>query len=105
MTATLFSLPEGTAYGIGAYFAVEASYSANPAFSPPDNGGLRYMYVANVLTGRYTVGKASMKIPPSRSGSDPDDRFDSLVDNNQNPKMFVVFHDDQAYPSYLITFT
>ncbi|XP_023695271.2 protein mono-ADP-ribosyltransferase PARP14-like [Paramormyrops kingsleyae] len=100
-----FAGQHGTAYGIGAYFAVEASYSANPTFSPPDNGGLRYMYVANVLTGHYTVGKSSMKIPPSRPGSDPNDLFDSLVDNNQNPKMFVIFHDDQAYPSYLITFT
>ncbi|XP_048826813.1 protein mono-ADP-ribosyltransferase PARP14-like isoform X3 [Brienomyrus brachyistius] len=99
-----FTGQHGTAYGIGVYFAVEASYSANPVFSPPDNGGLRYMYVAKVLTGRYTVGKASMKFPPSRPGPDPDDRFDSLVDNDQNPKMFVIFHDDQAYPNYLITF-
>ncbi|CAB1437318.1 unnamed protein product [Pleuronectes platessa] len=35
---------------------------------------------------------------------DPTDCFDSLVDNQQSPTMFVVFHDDQAYPEYLITF-
>uniref|UniRef100_A0A3Q4GDH1 Poly [ADP-ribose] polymerase n=1 Tax=Neolamprologus brichardi TaxID=32507 RepID=A0A3Q4GDH1_NEOBR len=89
-------------YGKGVYFAVNAAYSAN-GFSPADKSGLKRMYVVRVLTGRYTVGKSSMISPPPR-GSDPTDCYDSLVDNQQQPNMFVIFHDDQAYPEYLITF-
>uniref|UniRef100_A0A3P9NNC8 Poly [ADP-ribose] polymerase n=1 Tax=Poecilia reticulata TaxID=8081 RepID=A0A3P9NNC8_POERE len=92
-----------TAYGKGVYFAVNAEYSAK-SFSPPDQTGMKRLYVARVLTGRHTLGKSSMKAPPPR-GADPTDCFDSLVDNNQQPTMFIVFHDDQAYPEYLITFS
>ncbi|PWA30420.1 hypothetical protein CCH79_00020672 [Gambusia affinis] len=91
------------AYGKGVYFAVNADYSAN-RFSPPDQSGMKRMYVARVLTGRYTQGKSSMIAPPAR-GADPTDCFDSLVDNQQRPTMFIVFHDDQAYPEYLIIFS
>ncbi|KAE8279381.1 Poly [ADP-ribose] polymerase 14 [Larimichthys crocea] len=91
------------AFGKGVYFAVNAAYSAS-RFSPADTSGLKRVYVACVLTGRYTVGKSHFKVPPPR-GSDPTDCFDSVVDNQQTPSMFVVFHDDQAYPKYLITFS
>lgn len=89
-------------YGKGVYFAVNAKYSAG-RYSPADKSGLKRVYAARVLTGRYTVGKSSMVAPPPR-GSDPTDCYDSLVDNQLQPSMFVVFHDDQAYPEYLITF-
>nr|XP_019961820.1 PREDICTED: poly [ADP-ribose] polymerase 14-like isoform X1 [Paralichthys olivaceus] len=89
--------------GKGVYFAVNAGYSAS-SFSPPDASGLKRLYVARVLTGQYTVGSPTMKAPPPR-GADRPDCFDSVVDNQQSPTMFVVFHDDQAYPEYLITFT
>uniref|UniRef100_A0A3B3ZLM5 Poly [ADP-ribose] polymerase n=1 Tax=Periophthalmus magnuspinnatus TaxID=409849 RepID=A0A3B3ZLM5_9GOBI len=91
-------------YGKGVYFAVNASYSARDVYSEPDDAGLKRMYVARVLTGRYTEGEASMKAPPPR-GKNLSDRYDSLVDSLQNPEMFVIFHDDQAYPEYLITFS
>ena len=88
----------------GTYFAVKASYSTQPTYSRPDQDGNQLMFVARVLTGQYTQGKANMIIPPPRSPQLPNDRYDSLVDDIQNPTMFIVFHDDQAYPEYLITF-
>ncbi len=51
--------------------------------------------------GYHTLGQADMKTPPVRVAPD---LYDSVVDNVQNPSMFVVFHDCQAYPDYLITF-
>ncbi|XP_044040522.1 protein mono-ADP-ribosyltransferase PARP14-like isoform X2 [Siniperca chuatsi] len=96
-----FAGTHAAVYGKGVYFAVNASYSA--AYSPADASGLKRLYVARVLTGRYTVGSSSMKATPPR-GSDRTDCFDSLVDQQQNPTKFVIFHDDQAYPEYLITF-
>ncbi|KAM3857569.1 protein mono-ADP-ribosyltransferase PARP14-like [Diretmus argenteus] len=98
-----FTGAHGAAQGKGVYFAVNADYSAR-SFSPADQSGLKRLYVARVLTGRYTVGNPSMRNPPPRSTSDPTDCFDSLVDNQQQPSMFVIFHDDQAYPEHLITF-
>ncbi|KAF7654661.1 hypothetical protein LDENG_00066250 [Lucifuga dentata] len=98
-----FAGTHGAVYGKGVYFAVNADYSAK-RYSPADALGLKRLYVARVLTGRYTVGNSSMITPPQRCPSDPTDCFDSLVDNQQQPSMFVIFHDDQAYPEYLITF-
>ncbi|KAJ8007573.1 hypothetical protein DPEC_G00095440 [Dallia pectoralis] len=91
-----------TVHGVGMYFALDASYSANPRYTPPDQVGLRRMYVARVLTGHYTVGNSTMRHTPRRTSTD---NYDSLVDNQRRPTMFVTFHDDQAYPEYLITFT
>ncbi|XP_068444554.1 protein mono-ADP-ribosyltransferase PARP14-like isoform X2 [Clinocottus analis] len=89
-------------FGKGVYFAVNASYSAK-SFSPADALGFKRLYVALVLTGRYTVGNELMNDTPLR-GSNKTDRYDSLVDKQQQPNMFVIFRDDQAYPEYLITF-
>ncbi|XP_051779119.1 protein mono-ADP-ribosyltransferase PARP14-like isoform X1 [Erpetoichthys calabaricus] len=93
----------GTVYGHGVYFAKNSQYSV--AYSPADQQGRHYMYLAQVLIGRYTVGNSSMRVPPAYSQSNKNDLFDSLVDSVTNPTIFVVFHDDQVYPGYLITFS
>ncbi|XP_029943875.1 protein mono-ADP-ribosyltransferase PARP14-like isoform X2 [Salarias fasciatus] len=94
----------GTAYGAGVYFAVKASYSANPRYSKPAADKSQVMFVARVLTGIYTQGNSSMNVPPPRDSQQPHDRFDSVVDRMDKPQMYIVFHDNQAYPEYLITF-
>uniref|UniRef100_A0A3B3CC42 Poly [ADP-ribose] polymerase n=2 Tax=Oryzias melastigma TaxID=30732 RepID=A0A3B3CC42_ORYME len=100
-----FSGKNATAYGQGTYFAVDASYSANSTYSRPTADGSKSIFVARVLTGVFTQGRSDMKMPPPRSSDQPHNRYDSLVDRVDNPSMFVVFHDDQAYPDYLITFS
>ncbi|XP_054133838.1 protein mono-ADP-ribosyltransferase PARP14-like [Melozone crissalis] len=92
------------AIGDGTYFAVHASYSAQDIYSVPDVNGRKHMYLARVLTGQYCAGRAGLKAPPARSQADPTDLFDSVVNNEFNPTMFVIFNDIQAYPQYLITF-
>ncbi|KAM9335916.1 protein mono-ADP-ribosyltransferase PARP14-like [Symphorus nematophorus] len=99
-----FAGQNATAYGHGTYFAVNASYSAQPTYSKPATDGTQLMFVARVLTGVYTPGQSDMRVPPPRSVLQPHDRYDSVVDKTHNPNMFVVFHDNQAYPDYLITF-
>ena len=89
----------GSRYGKGVYFARDASKSlpyADPA------GGPRYMYLARVLVGRYCQGGREMKAPPpiNSTGS----LYDSTVDKPVDPEIFVIFHDTQCYPEYLITF-
>ena len=96
----LFSATEFT---YGTCFSVEAGYSAKDTYSKPDNNGEKRMYLCRVLTGDYTLGKKEMASPPSKS-SNPNVIYDSVVDNKDNPQMFIVFQDGHAYPEYLITF-
>lgn len=63
------------------------------------------MYLAKVLAGKYADGEKGMRQPPPIDQERLDLRFDSVVDNSDDPSIFVIFHDDQCYPEYLITFT
>lgn len=92
-------------YGNGTYFAVNASYSASNTYSKPNQNGEKFMYVCRVLTGDFALGQQGMIVPPAKgTGTISTGLYDSVVDNMANPSMFVVFHDIQAYPEYLITF-
>lgn len=91
-------------HGRGVYFAHDASYSARSTYSPPDVNGERYIYLARVLVGEFTVGNSGMLVPPPKQPQDPTILFDSVVDNTSNPGIFVIFYDSQAYPEYLIVF-
>lgn len=90
-------------FGNGSYFAVNASYSANDTYAKPNANGEKFMYVCRVLTGEFALGQRDLREPPNK-GSSSLARFDSVVDNMTKPNMFVVFHDADAYPEYLITF-
>ncbi|XP_078603208.1 protein mono-ADP-ribosyltransferase PARP14-like [Branchiostoma floridae x Branchiostoma japonicum] len=92
----------GTAIGKGTYFAVSPSYPADRGFASLDASGHKRMFLAKVLTGLSTPGNSSMIVPPPRPGGGPLDTYDSTTDG---ASMFCVFHDAQAYPEYLITFT
>ncbi|XP_059503364.1 protein mono-ADP-ribosyltransferase PARP14-like isoform X2 [Stegostoma tigrinum] len=93
-----------TALGKGTYFAVNASYSYQETYSRTDAHGFKHIYRARVLTGVSCRGQPGMITPPSKSSTNPTDLYDSVVDDEQNPTMFVIFNDIQAYPEYLITF-
>ncbi|XP_049670417.1 protein mono-ADP-ribosyltransferase PARP14-like isoform X2 [Accipiter gentilis] len=99
-----FAGKNAASIGNGTYFAVDASYSAQDAYSRPDTNGRRYMYLARALTGQYCAGSKGLITPPPKNPADPTDLYDSVVDNVNNPTMFVIFNDIQAYPEYLITF-
>ncbi|XP_055878430.1 protein mono-ADP-ribosyltransferase PARP15-like isoform X1 [Biomphalaria glabrata] len=88
----------GTAYGKGVYFATESSYSLN--YSPPDPHGKCYMYRARVLTGQFIKTSRDTKCPPKKPGTNRP--YDS--GGNINQGIFVIFHDAQMYPEYLITY-
>ncbi|KAG8549478.1 hypothetical protein GDO81_021080 [Engystomops pustulosus] len=94
----------GVMYGSGTYFAVESQYSCQDVYSRLDANGKKYIYQAAVITGQYCVGKRTYKEAPHIDGDPNKGRYDSVVDDTANPKIFVVFHDDVAYPEYLITF-
>ena len=84
------------------YFATNFSYSAHAQYSPPDANGTKYVYQSLVLTGQFVKGAQSMIVPPQKPPSTS--RYDSVVDNETSPAIFVVFYDTQAYPQYLVSF-
>ncbi|XP_047660503.1 protein mono-ADP-ribosyltransferase PARP14 isoform X2 [Tachysurus fulvidraco] len=90
----------GAMYGNGVYFAVDPSYSAR-GYARPDLKGHKRMYLARVLVGDFTTGKAGLLTPPAKNSTSTD-QYDSVTDPSQS--MFVIFHDVNAYPEYLITF-
>ncbi|KAM9225375.1 protein mono-ADP-ribosyltransferase PARP15 [Dugong dugon] len=92
------------AYGKGTYFAVDACYSADYAFSKPDENGRKHIYVVRVLTGLYARGHVGLFAPPAKNPENPTELYDSVTDDKHHPQIFVVFSDDHAYPEYLITF-
>ncbi|XP_035513982.1 protein mono-ADP-ribosyltransferase PARP14-like, partial [Morone saxatilis] len=94
----------GAKCGNGSYFAVDPAYSAQ-GYARPDISGHKRMYLARVLVGDFTQGRAGMIVPPAKGSRSASDLYDSVVDNTANPTMFIIFSDIQAYPEYLITFT
>ena len=91
----------GTAYGQGVYFAQFASLSSG--YAKPDANGDKHMYLCKVLTGEFTRGDPSYKVPPPKD-KNKTVKFDSVVDHTANTKIYVIFYDNQSYPEYLIQF-
>ncbi|XP_031138528.1 protein mono-ADP-ribosyltransferase PARP12 [Sander lucioperca] len=91
----------GTAYGKGSYFARDASYSDRYARV---KGTLnKIMFAALVLVGEYTRGRSSYVRPPSKGNSTT--LYDSCVDSESDPSIYVVFEKQQIYPEYLIKYS
>ncbi|WAR21912.1 PAR11-like protein [Mya arenaria] len=88
----------GTAFGHGAYFARDASYSDRHT-----TGGSRFVFLTSVLVGDYTRGNNDHRRPPSKPGT-MHDLFDTCVDSITDPAVFVAFDRAQYYPGYLIVY-
>ncbi|EDV20326.1 uncharacterized protein TRIADDRAFT_61289 [Trichoplax adhaerens] len=83
----------GSALGTGTYFAISATTSLSYG---------KTLIIARVLTGVYANAGCSNKpnlsiIPGSKS-----ERIHSVVDNMNNPSVFVVSNDNSAYPEYIV---
>ncbi|XP_056655732.1 zinc finger CCCH-type antiviral protein 1 isoform X1 [Monodelphis domestica] len=78
-------------YGKGIYFAKEASSSHN---NHKSSAKKKIMFVAQVLVGIMAEGKETHR-PPELT----------IVDNINNPSIFVIFDSHQVYPEYVIEYT
>ncbi|XP_033931057.1 protein mono-ADP-ribosyltransferase TIPARP-like [Pseudochaenichthys georgianus] len=94
----------GTSCGFGSYFSISASYSNTySAIARPN--GVRHMFLVKVLVGNVTQGMPNYRRPPPiTSKKRPIDRYDTCVDDEETPTMFVVFDSCQCYPYYLIKY-
>ena len=90
-------------YGNGTYFAVQAGYSACSQFAKPNSCGTKHILLSKVLVGDPTRGCPGIRDPPPKP-QNHNELFDSVVDNMNTPTIYVIFHDAQAYPEYVIKF-
>lgn len=92
-------------YGKGAYFAAHAKYSDKYTGPPTRVSQKRWMFMARVMVGKYTLGRSEFVRPPPLDPSKPHgDLYDSCVDCNPNPTIHIVFDTDQCYPEYVICY-
>lgn len=61
------------------------------------------MFVARVLVGDYVKGNADYVRPPKKH-ADKLWFYDSCVDDELNPSVFVVFEKHQIYPEYIVEY-
>ena len=62
------------------------------------------MYLCQVLTGDHTLGEEDLIDTPPKDPQNPVIKYDSVTDDMEDPSMWVVFTDTQAYPKYLIKY-
>lgn len=85
------------AYGRGVFFARNAYDSASDKYSPRDSSNHKYIFVVKVLTGELVRHDAELSVTTKT-------HCKCGVDDVNNPTIFVIYDDIQAYPEYLITF-
>ncbi|XP_069484823.1 protein mono-ADP-ribosyltransferase PARP12-like [Ambystoma mexicanum] len=88
-------------FGQGSYFSRDASYSQQYCQC---SSNLKSMFLARVLVGDFVKGHVSFRRPPTKPNN-PKQTYDSCVDSEQNPSVFVIFEKHQAYPDYVLEYT
>ncbi|CAG5128267.1 unnamed protein product [Candidula unifasciata] len=82
-----------------------ATADLTKTFARDANCETHFMFVARVLVGRHTGGKAGLKRPPPLDENNPFGKsYDSCVDDIFCPQVYVIFDSNQAYPEYIIEY-
>ena len=103
-----------TVYGRGSYFARDTTYSARNTYSPPDQNGLKRIFMCRLALGAHMQVQAGYDLPePPVRDAEPIAgvgtlKYDSTTNGKHDaqgiPEVMVAFRDNQAYAEYLITF-
>ncbi|CAF1570195.1 unnamed protein product, partial [Adineta steineri] len=92
-------------WGIGIYFAKNASYSCGSyAYTLPN--GKKQVFLAQVLTGDVHDCKSdtSLRRPPKKNEKVSNLRYNSVSGDTGGSKVYIVYENRVIYPTYLITF-
>ncbi|XP_078529505.1 protein mono-ADP-ribosyltransferase PARP12-like [Lissotriton helveticus] len=87
-------------YGKGSYFSRDASYSHQYCQS---SSSRKSMFLARVLVGDFVKGLERYTRPPPKSINQRM-AYDSCVDNEYDPSIFVIFEKLQVYPDYILEY-
>jgi hypothetical protein len=97
----------GAIWGNGTYFARDAKYShdyTEPKNDVPTKKIQRKMLLNRVIVGEWDKGAPGITKFPMVKG-EKYRQCNSLVNDVEDPSIFVIQHSNQAYPSYVITYT
>jgi len=96
-------------WGKGTYFAEKAAYSHSYAFA---NQNIKQMFLAEVILGdSYTCASdRSLRVPPEKKARKSAlglqvERYDSVSGETGGSKVYIVYDNNKAYPTYLISYT
>ena len=96
-------------WGMGSYFAVNASYSDKYAYHT--TALEKQMLICKVLTGdsyNATMTDGTLRQPPLKPvpthGSFEEERYDSVKGNTKGSYVYVVYDHEKMYPAYLVTY-
>lgn len=95
----------GELYGKGTYFARSAEYSHDYACKNSD--GDYTLILAVVLVGRTCGHRADVDpaLRPKIPGDPCQRRYDTFVDDIDNPQIFVIDNKSRTYPAYVVTYS
>ena len=108
-----FAGKNATVYGPGSYFARDTSYSVRSTYSPPDEQGVKRIFMCRIALGAHQSVPFGYdeREPPVRDAERllgvGTLRYDTTTDNNFRDgiaQVMVAYKDNQAYPEYLVTF-
>jgi poly [ADP-ribose] polymerase 10/14/15 len=95
-------------WGIGTYFAKNASYSCS-SYSHLLPNGKRQIFLVQVLTGDVYDYKQqndqTLRRPPKKTGRTPTTYYDSVSGETGGSQVYIVYYPNLAYPTFLITYT
>jgi len=95
-------------WGRGTYFAEKSSYSHAYAFV---QGNMRQMFLTEVIVGDsyYCASDRSLRVPPEKKNRRSAvglavERYDSVSGETGGSKVYIVYDNNKAYPTYLISY-
>ena len=109
----IFNGKNAVAYGRGVYFANSSRYSNG--YAQTSSNGTKTQFLCRVMVGEYCMGRSGQPVPDERIQQNHV-LYDSTTDNmgplrdlaipgDDDPRqMFVIYHDAQAYPEYLLEY-
>lgn len=90
-------------YGKGTYFAKSARYAALYA-TKDEKSNAWALLVCRCIVGKSGLGKQFMKQSELYDKDNPAQQYDSLVNDLNNPQIYVINRDYHAVPLYVILF-
>lgn len=101
-------------WGIGIYFAVNASYSKN-GYAHNNNDGSKCIFYCRVLLGDVIQLQSdnSLRIPPLKDSNNlnsssnklfTNERYNTVGGFTNGSQVYIIYENSRAYPQYLINF-
>jgi len=105
--ASIFNLQQTSTFAppsaLASTFSLPVTTSSSDLVN--QSTGQHTMFIASILAGICTVGTSGINRPPPIDPAQPFVLYDSCVDRDSKPNIYVLFDTAQTYPEYVIEYT